>query len=522
MKLVTVEQMRALEAAAIEAGTSEAELMEAAGVAVGQETWINMGAAEGRTAIVLVGPGSNGGDGLVAAVSLKEWGAESAVYLVGDRPAGDPLVQRVAEAGVEVLAASDDPGCEQLVEAMRGAQGIVDALLGTGLNRPIDGQIKEVLDHLAEARADRTLRPHLVAIDVPSGVNPDTGTADPAAVRADTTVALGFAKVGLFAMPARAIAGNIAEVEIGLPEGAGDGLPYEEIRMRDLKQHMPFRSDDAHKGTFGAAVIAAGSKFYPGAARLASESALRAGAGLVVLAAPESIQPMFAGMSPEITHHPLPAGDGASGAADGASAGELLAALAGREALLIGPGLTNTPGTVEFVSGVLDGLDAVEGPRAAVIDADALNALAEIPDWHERLALPRVLTPHPGEMARLLGSSVEEVQSDRLGHATQYAQRTGSVVVLKGAGTVVAHPDGRARLSEFASAVLATAGTGDVLAGFIVSLIAQGMDPFDAAATGVYLHTECGRQLETAVGPATAVAQDLLRALPDTRKALDG
>ncbi len=518
MKLVTVEQMRALEAAAVAAGTSEAQLMEAAGVAAAQETWINMGAVEGRTAIVLVGPGRNGGDGLLTAISLKEWGADSAVYLVGDRPDDDPLLQRAVEAGVETLRAADDPGCEQLVEAMRGAQGIVDALLGTGLTRPIDGPIKDVLDRLAEARADRTLRPHLVAIDVPSGVNPDTGTADPAVVRADTTVALGFAKVGLFAMPARAIAGTIAEVEIGLPEGAGDDLPYEEIRMRDLQDKMPFRSDDAHKGTFGTAVIAAGSKFYPGAARLASESALRGGAGLVVLAAPESIQPLFAGMSPEVTHHPLPG----NGAADGDSAAELLGALAGREALLIGPGLTNSPGTVDFVRGVLEGLDAVEGLQAVVIDADALNALSAIPGWYESLSAPRVLTPHPGEMARLLGTSVDEVQADRLGAATGYAQRTGSVVVLKGAGTIVAHPDGRARLSEFASAVLATAGTGDVLAGFIVSLIAQGMDPFDAAATGVYLHTECGRQLESAVGPSTAIAQDLLRALPDTRKALDG
>lgn len=171
---------------------------------------------------------------------------------------------------------------------------------------------------------------------------------------------------------------------------------------------------------------------------------------------------------------------------------------------------------------MIGGLDAVEGLRAAVFDADALNALAELPGWHERLRLPRVLTPHPGEMGRLLGISTEEVQSNRLKHATEYAQRSGSVVVLKGAGTIVAHPDGRARLSEFASAVLATAGTGDVLAGFIVSLLAQGMDPFDAAAAAVYMHTESGRALESATGLSTAIAQDLLRVLPDTRKALDG
>ena len=518
MKLVTVEQMGALEAAAVERGVSEAELMEHAGLGVAQETWVNMGAVEGRTAIVLVGPGNNGGDGLVAARQLKEWGAEVAVYLLEPRPPDDPLWQAVLEAEIETLSVPEDPNFEQLADAIKGAHAIIDALLGTGVSRPIDGALKEILDCLAAARADRTIRPHLVAVDVPTGVDPDTGRADPAAVRADTTVALGFAKVGLFAMPGRAIAGAIAEVGIGLPEDLGADLPYEDIRMRDLKSLMPFRSDDAHKGTFGTAVVAAGSKFYPGAARLATESAMRAGAGLVVLAAPESVQPLVAAGTPEVVHHPLP---GCNGAMDASSAPELLRALGDADVLLLGPGLSHSPNTVEFVNQVIGGLDAVEGLRAAVIDADALNALAELPGWHERLRLPRVLTPHPGEMGRLLGISTEEVQSNRLKHATEYAQRSGSVVVLKGAGTIVAAPDGRARLSEFASAVLSSAGTGDVLAGLLVSLIGQGMEPYDAAAAAVYLHTECGRSLETATGSATAIAQDLLRALPDVRKALD-
>ena len=192
------------------------------------------------------------------------------------------------------------------------------------------------------------------------------------------------------------------------------------------------------------------------------------------------------------------------------------------EALLIGPGLSHTPETAAFVANVLAGLDSVEGLRAVVLDADALNAIAERPGWSEGLGVTRVLTPHPGEMARLLGIPVEEVQRDRLRLAVDYAQRTNSVVVLKGPNTVVAAPDGRARLSEFSSAVLATAGTGDVLAGFIASLIGQGMDPFDAASAAVYLHSETGRALEGAMGSATAVASDLLRALPEVRKALDG
>ncbi|MXZ62439.1 MAG: NAD(P)H-hydrate dehydratase, partial [Chloroflexi bacterium] len=222
---------------------------------------------------------------------------------------------------------------------------------------------------------------------------------------------------------------------------------------------------------------------------------------------------------PEVTHYPLP---DAQGAVSADAAGELLRALDGCESLLLGPGLSHTPETAAFVANVLAGLDGVEGLRAAVLDADALNALAERPGWHEGLELARVLTPHPGEMARLLGVSVEDVQDDRLRLAVDYAQRTDSIVVLKGANTVVAAPDGRARLSEFSSAVLATAGTGDVLAGFIASLIGQGMDPFDAAAAAVYLHSECGRSLEGAMGSATVVASDLLRVLPDVRKALDG
>ena len=519
MKLVTADQMRDLEAAAAAQGVEAAQLMENAGVAVAQEGWINMGAAEGRVAVVLAGPGNNGGDGLAAARNLKEWGAEVSVFLLRPRADDDPQWQALQAAEIESWTADEDPGLERLAARLGEAHGIVDALIGTGLSRPIDGVLELTLDKVAEARARRAFRPYLIAIDIPTGVDPDTGRADAAVVRADTTVALGFAKVGLFAMPGRAIAGDVVETDIGLPPGAGDDLPYEDIRQRDLQGRMPFRSDDAHKGTFGTTVVAAGSRRYPGAARLASEAALRAGAGLVVLAAPESVQPLVAAGTPEVTHHALPDTDGA---VRGDAAGELLRALAGCEALLLGPGLSHTPETAAFVVNVMAGLDGVEGLRAAVIDADALNALADRPGWHEGLEVARVLTPHPGEMARLLGVSVEEVQAQRLRLATDYAQRTNSVVVLKGAGTVVAAPDGRARLSEFSSAVLATAGTGDVLAGFIASLIGQGMDPFDAASAAVYMHSEAGRALETAMGSASAVASDLLRALPDVRKSLDG
>ena len=248
MKLVTADQMRALEAVAIEQGVTEAQLMENAGVAVAQEAWINMGAAEGRNAVVLVGPGNNGGDGLAAARNLKEWGAEVSVFLLTPRSDDDPQWQALQAAEIEAWSTDEDPNLERLEARLAEAHGVVDALLGTGLSRPIGGVLELVLDKVAERRAQRVFRPHLLSIDVPTGVDPDTGHADPAVVRADATVALGFAKVGLFAMPGRAIAGDVVETDIGLPEGLGADLPYEDIRQRDLTERMPFRSDDAHKG----------------------------------------------------------------------------------------------------------------------------------------------------------------------------------------------------------------------------------------------------------------------------------
>lgn len=477
-----------------------------------------VGAVEGRAMLVLVGPGNNGGDGLIAARQLAEMGAEVGVYLLQDRDADDPQWQAIVEAGIAVNGVAQDPD----LVALRGMLGqsslVIDALLGTGASRPIEGDLARVLAALREAR-DGMPRPQLIALDLPTGVNGDSGHADPATVEADSTLAFGYTKVGLFTMPGRRLAGRVVPVDIGLPASGGEGLPYEEISFRQTQELLPERPEDAHKGTFGRAVVAAGSRRYPGAARLAAEAAARAGAGLVVLAAPQSIQPLLVQGLPDVVHEPLPDEDGA---VDGDSARVLLAGLGGADALLVGPGLSLSTATEEFMRSLLAGLDAVEGLRAVVLDADALNALARAPGWAERLSLPRVLTPHPGEMARLTGTSIEQVQDDRLHCATEYARATESVVVLKGACTVVASPDGRARISGAANAMLATAGTGDVLAGLIAGLLAQGLEPFDAASAAVYLHAEAGRLVEESHGAAAGLAQDLLGALSETRKLLDG
>jgi NAD(P)H-hydrate epimerase len=517
MKLVTAAQMRALEAEAAARGVSAWELMSAAGLSAAQETWMAMGGLEERLALVLAGPGNNGGDGLLAATNLRDFEAEVHVYLLAPRPNDDPALSAVREAGIPVTVATEDPGYAALEELLGRASCVLDALLGTGLSRAIDGDLAAILDRLAAARSQKTRRFQVIALDVPTGIDPDTGHADPHTVGADLTVCFGFAKIGLYQFPARTIAGQVVRVDIGMPADLGADLPYEEVDLRAAQRAAMPRPLDAHKGTFGRAVLAAGSRRYPGAAVLAAEACARSGAGLTTIAAPASVQPLLASFR-DATHEPLPDTDGVLNA-DAARA--LLRALPGAQALLAGPGLDLTPASREFVRTLAAGLDAVPGLRAVVLDADALNALAGEDAWHDRFALPRVLTPHPGEMARLLHGTVAAVQANRLDCATRYAQATRSIVVLKGACTVIAAPDGRAHLSSVANPMLAHGGTGDVLAGTIVGLIAQGADPFDAATAAVYMQGELASMVGHEYGAAAGLAQDLLRAFPDVRKTLD-
>jgi len=519
MKLVTSQQMRDLETAAVAAGVSLDQLMEEAGLAGAQEAMVSTGIMEGRIFLVLVGPGNNGGDGLVAARHLQEWDAEPHVYLLQPRAEDDRQWRALLEAGVPWTLASEDPGFARLDELLAQSGCVIDALLGTGVARPIAGDLATILARVGAAQHRRALKPKVIALDLPSGVDPDTGHADPLTLEADYTIAFGQIKVGLFMLPARLLSGEVVRVDIGIPQEYGDALPYEELALRLLQPEVPARAADAHKGAFGHAMIAAGSPRYPGAARLAAEAAARSGCGLTTLAAPRDIQALLVHGLPDVTHEPLPSTEGRL---DEAAARVLLRALPGIDALLVGPGLDHTRDTEAFVRALLAGLDAVDhGPHAVVLDADALNALAAMPGWHERLALPRVLTPHPGEMGRLLGISAEAVQADRLEAATRYARETHSVVILKGACTIVAAPDGRARLTGAAVPMLAHGGTGDVLAGLVTGLLALGLGPYEAASAAVWVHTECGKEVERAFGSAAGIAQDLLRALPGIRRQLD-
>lgn len=504
MKLVTADQMRALEQAAVDAGATLDGLMEQAGLAVAQEVWLSLGVVSGRRVLVLVGPGNNGGDGLVAARHLADFDADVCVYMLRRRDS-DRNLDEVTARGVPVIVAEDDGDYSRLAEALGGAEVVVDALLGIGVSRVIDGTLAEILRRLRET-SEGSRPAKVFAVDVPTGVDADTGRADPLAVRADHTVTFGAAKVGLHIGDGAEHGGRVEVVDIGLPKAALAGVSTDLLDVAWVKARLPKRERAGNKGSFGKVMVVGGSRNYVGAPRLTAEGAYRAGAGLVTVAATEEVVRSIAGGLPEATWLPMPD-------RDGAIAKEAVAAL--REAAdsygvsVIGPGLGQGTEIRDVVAGMIA---SATGP--CVVDADGLNALANIVGWSENVGGQLVLTPHPGEMARLLGRAVDDVQGDRLAVAVESAAAWGQLVVLKCAHTVIADSDGRVAISPFANPLLAVAGTGDVLAGVIGGLLAQGMQPFEAAACGVYVHGMAGEELSEDLGDRGLLASELLPQIP--------
>jgi hydroxyethylthiazole kinase-like uncharacterized protein yjeF len=516
MKLVTVEQMRELDR---NAGVPVPQLMENAGLAVAQEVWLLLGEVAEHAVVVLAGPGNNGGDGLVAARHLHEWGSKVDVYMLQPRdPKEDDVYRQVVERDIPVKTAAEDKGFQALEEMLSRAEVVIDGLLGTGRMRPIDGELAEILKRLAAVR-QRPLPPRILALDVPSGVDCNTGAVDPLCVPAEVTVTMAQSKVGLHTLPAAQYCGRIEVADIGIPAALSENLPYELMTAAWARSLLPERPLDANKGTFGKVLIVAGSMNYIGAAYLAAVGAGRVGAGLVTLACARSIYPIMAAKLVESTFLPLPDVDGFL---TGESAHSVLQALdQGYNALLVGCGLGQMAYVQAFIQSVLPRLKG-ETLRAVVIDADGLNALASREHWWQELSVPAIVTPHPGEMSRLTGLPIADIQADRFQTAVGQASAWGATVILKGAHTVVAAPDGRARVSPFANPALASGGTGDVLAGAIVGLVAQGLEPFDAAALAVYLHGRAGEKVREELGDAGLLAGDLLPALPQVIKELSG
>lgn len=554
-RLVTAAEMRAIEAAAAQRGDSGPVLMDRAARAVAGVVSEQLGGVRGKRILALVGPGNNGGDGLWTAVYLHERGASVSCYCwhrpTAHAPAkGDDAPAAAArQARIPLIDATGDKKQKLLKQLLGDAAAIVDAWLGAGLTRPITGDLAALIAGVRAGLDERQAagRPLPVfAVDLPTGIDTDTGGIQGIALPATWTITLGLPKQGLYQYPGAGLAGTILLGDIGVMD-LDTEIKTVETDAAQVRGLLPARPADANKGTFGRLLIVAGSINYIGAGVLATLGALRSGVGLATLAMPAELLPIMAAKLTEATFVMLPSD---LGVLVERAVETVYKTLDKQEyqALLVGCGLGREKETGAFIRGLLlESADAPAGrgaerpigfgfrravesagtgeddkddkPKrtlpALVIDADALNLLSEIEGWADRLPHNSILTPHPGEMGRLRGIEIDAVQADRVGIARAAAQEWQQIVVLKGAKTVIAAPDGRVQINPAATPALASAGTGDVLAGVIASLLAQGVDPFAAAVAGAWLHGRAGEICEARIGKAGVLASDIAATLPD-------
>lgn len=514
MRIVSADTMRKAEQVTINSyGMPGQVLMETAGRACAQAILETYGRKENRKAVIVAGKGNNGGDGYVIARYLRGSGWEVSVCVVArkEEVSGDAAINlALLDPGIVHFCPVLDDLKSRFAE-FRNADILVDALFGIGLKSEIGGV------HAEAVRMMNTTACPVVAVDIPSGVEATTGAILGVAVQADLTVTFAYGKMGHVLYPGRAMTGRLVLADIGLPDAAAAPADIHDyldpatavslIRLRDRK---------GHKGNYGHCLIVAGSTGKTGAAALAANSAVRTGSGLVTLAVPESLNPVLEIKTTEAMTLPFAdAGRGFLGSDNGDS---ILAAFKGMDAVAIGPGISRQPEAVALVRRLL-----AECPLPLVVDADGLNAIAEDVSILERKKAPAlVLTPHPGEMARLCGLAVDRIEADRVGVARDFAVRYGVFLVLKGAGTVVATPDGEISINGSGNPGMATGGMGDVLTGVLVSLLGQGYPFTDACRLGVFLHGYAADMVAERQGEVGMAASDVQENLPLAYKRLKG
>ena len=516
MRVLTARQMREADRRTIEdLGVPSLELMENAGREVAAAIGEAFPDLVGSRAAILCGKGNNGGDGFVVARLLHQRGVHVSVFLVG-RAAdvkGDALLnlERAQGLGLRVVEIGRQLEWERVAPEFAGHAVLVDALFGTGLTSPLSGLLAEIVEGVNRAGVP------VVSIDLPSGLSADTHRVIGPCIRATATVTLGAPKLPLVLTPGSEMAGRLVVADIGIPPAVVESLPGPDLRVttRDsLRALVGARARGAHKGAFGHVLVVAGSRGKTGAAHLAALGALRSGAGLVTVATPASCQPVVAAMAPEYMTEALP--DTPAGTVD---AGALDAALRiPATVAAVGPGLGPGEGVRTFVRRLVE-----RAGVPLVLDADGLNAFSgDAGSLMARGGQTIVVTPHPGEMGRLLGRSSAEVQDDRLEAARTLATSNGLFVVLKGQGTIVAAPDGRLAINPTGNPGMATGGTGDVLTGAIAGWLAQGLKPYDACRLGVYLHGAAGDLAACDEGEVAMTAGDLAARLGRAAVALAG
>lgn len=509
MHIVTIEEMRELETRADrEYGLTSAILMENAGKSAAEllvQEIQKRQPVRGQEFLLLIGPGNNGGDGLVIARHLEQKGGLISLYRWKE--------QHLIIHGEVVPSSQTAARLEQIVQS---ANYILDALLGIGRARALPDDMRALL-RLVRGERERRETLRVVAVDLPTGMDADTGEVDPGTIPVDLTLTLACPKQGFFFFPARSYLGELLVGDIGLPPQLESNLNTEMLTNTLIRQMVPARPLESNKGTFGKTILLCGSLPYPGSAFLAGNAAARIGAGLITLAVTEQMLPIYASAFHEATFLILPPEEEKSLK----RVNLLMENLEGYRSLLIGPGLGQSPFTREVILHLLEHLRAMPAERRPhlVIDADGLNNLSALEYWWKLLPADTVITPHPGEMGRLCkGLKVSGGSIERLELVREKAHEWQVTLVLKGACTIIARAseggETRTRINWKANPAMATAGTGDVLAGMIAGLLAQDMAPFDAASAAVYLHSAAGERVSTEIGQAGLLASDLLPEIP--------
>ncbi len=514
MKVVTAAQMRQIDQDTIEdIGIPGIVLMETAGSEIVRA--IRQHYPTVQRIGIFVGKGNNGGDGLVIARQLAHTGREVQIFLVspaesftGEARTNLDIAKNIGLQIEEILTDA------VFINTLR-CDLLIDAILGTGLRGPVRESIANVIN------AINGLPIPILAVDLPSGLDADTGNPLGTCVQADRTVTIGLPKRGLLVHPGAELAGKLEVVDIGFPQQVIDAqnIKVHWTTEKDAAEWIPSRSPASYKGSYGRVLVVAGSTGMTGAAALASEAALRAGAGLVTLAIPKSLNPILEVKLSEAMTLSLPETEAGS-LAESATSAILEYAERTKSVLAIGPGLSQHPETVALVHQLVkENTDQELGLRM-VIDADGLNALAQSTDLISLLGAEAVLTPHPGEMARLMNTAISILESNRISTAEEFANQYGVTLVLKGAPTVTADPNGNTWINSTGNAGMATAGMGDVLTGIIAGLMAQKVPSEKAAVFGVYLHGLAGNIAAEKLGMHGLIAGDVLQAVPQAISSL--
>jgi len=506
-KIVTASQMQNIDRRAIEGmGIPGLQLMEAAGKGVAAHVKDDLYDRDvtGQKVAIVCGRGNNGGDGFVCGRYLKQWGADVRYFLLGKTTElkGDGLAnyERLDDKGAvcEVSAETDIP-------AFTEYDLIIDALLGTGFKGKIEGLAAEVVRRINAA--DKPV----VAVDVPSGLIADTGRTEGEVISAEMTVTLALPKVGHFLYPGRALTGSLKIVDIGIPNSAveAENIDLHLITEEYVGETLPERAPDAHKGSCGKLFILAGSKGMTGAAALAGNAAVRSGAGLVYVGCPESLNDILEVKLTEALTRPLPE-VGKKRVVARRALGEVMKYIADVDAIAVGPGLSQHFETQELVRRVIARRD-----KPTVLDADGINAFAKDNTALKENSAPLIITPHVGELSRIVDAPIDDILAHRKSWAQKAAAMFNCVCVLKGAPTFVAEPGGRVCLNPTGNAGMASGGTGDVLTGIIVALLGQGLSTMDAACCGAYLHGMAGDLAADELGQVSMAASDMIDWLPE-------